>query len=274
MGSLVCALASYLDAKAHGGTWLVRMEDIDPPREQQGASTEILECLQRHHLHWDGDVLFQSTRAKAYSQTLNTLREHQLAYPCNCTRKRLAPLNGRYDGHCKHHTPAPPAALRLHLTRAAELGLSLEQHFEDGLQGPQQENLDHNGDFVIHRKDGLFAYQLAVVVDDIAQGISHIVRGSDLLDTTARQCALFEVLGKAPPNYSHIPVLNDANGNKLSKQNHAPAIDNGNVVDNLIRALQFLGFPCPTANDPETLLTWAQSHWLTVRESLKGKRHI
>lgn len=258
-GSLVCALASYLDAKRHGGKWLLRIEDIDPPREQPGAADAIKRTLEAHGLNWDGEVRYQSQRSDAYWDCLNQLKKLDLLYRCNCTRARLALLNGPYDGHCLRHSP--PAndlcALRLKVS-----DLQPEFHhiqntiqFIDGIQGIQQEDIAKvSGDFVIHRKDGLFAYQLAVVVDDIDQGITDVVRGDDLLDTTARQIFLYRILGKEPPRYSHIPVVKDEYGNKLSKQNHAPAVDDSKASQNIYAALHTLGFPVENPSSVEQLL--------------------
>lgn len=245
-GSLVCAVASYLHAKRNNGQWLVRIEDIDPPREQAGASDEILRCLEAHGLHWDGEVEYQSQRNDLYLTTLNWLKDEELTYPCACTRKRLTPLNGRYDGHCRVHPPSKktPAAIRLKTDNLPQafLNVPAQINFFDEVCGEISEDLTETcGDFVIHRKDGLFAYQLAVVVDDIAQNVSHVVRGQDLLDTTARQIFLYQLLRKPAPQFCHIPVVLDKNGNKLSKQNHAPALDNKNWKENLKKACAFLG---------------------------------
>lgn len=263
-GSLVCALASYLDAKTHNGIWLVRMEDIDPPREQQGAAANILATLQAHHLAWDEAVLYQSSRAETYRQHIKELLSRGLAYRCNCTRKRLAELGGRYDGHCLRSPPPAQAAaaIRLHLDACLQ-EVSSENGFIDLLQGEQANDLISGGDFIIHRKDGLFAYQLAVVVDDIEQGITQIVRGADLLETTAQQRLLFRLFGKVPPGYAHIPVLVDTSGNKLSKQNHAKAVNNATAFANLRSALELLGLPFPhgTAADIDDLLIWAIENW-------------
>ena len=258
-GSLVCALASYLDAKRHDGKWLLRIEDIDPPREQPGAADAIRRTLEVHGLCWDGEVRYQSQRSEAYWDCLNDLKKSRLIYPCNCTRARLTPLGGRYDGYCRRHPPAAnePCALRLKVT-----GLPAEfRHidnaieFVDRIQGIQKEDIARvSGDFVIHRKDGLFAYQLAVVVDDIDQGVTDIVRGDDLLDTTARQIFLYHILGKKPPRYAHIPVVKDQHGNKLSKQNHAPAIDDSVPANNLLAALTTLGYQTEYHPSPEQLL--------------------
>lgn len=267
-GSLVCALASYLDARANNGRWLVRIEDIDPPREQPGATDAILACLEHHHLFWDDEVVYQSRRSESYLETLRQLRDRSLSYRCNCTRKRLADLHGNYDGYClaRGIASSTPAAVRLDVLRSLAEISDLENpvSFIDGIQGEQLENLLTAGDYVIHRKDGLFAYQLAVVVDDIWQNITHVVRGADLLDTTARQILLFRLLGTPAPHYSHVPLVVDAQGNKLSKQNRAPAIDNARAGENLYLALRVLGLN-PAAKlqgaPPEYLIEWAASQW-------------
>lgn len=262
-GSLVCALASYLDAKQHGGKWLLRIEDIDPPREQPRAADSIKRTLEAHGLYWDGEVRYQSQRSEAYRECLRELQRLDLIYRCNCTRARLAPLNGRYDGHCRHHPPpaGEASALRLKVTDLPpafqHIGNRIE--FEDRICGLQIESINEiSGDFVIHRKDGLFAYQLAVVVDDIDQGVTDIVRGDDLLDTTARQIFLYRILSHTPPSYAHIPVIKDKHGNKLSKQNQAPAINNATPEDNLKRALTTLG----VATDP----------WCSINNALAKAR--
>ncbi len=268
-GSLVCALASYLDARARHGKWLVRIEDIDPPREPPGARAAILHCLDAHGLHWDGELVMQSQRHGAYRELLEKLLAEDLCYRCNCTRKRLASLGGVYDGHCRDRPPPPQeaAALRLKVANlpAAYGTVRDDIAFTDDIQGRQREHLAEScGDFVIHRKDGLFAYQLAVVVDDIAQKVTHIVRGIDLLETTARQIYLFRLLGQRTPRFAHIPVLVDADGQKLSKQNHAPAVDIQQPVANLCQALGYLGMTPPAdlrSASPAELLGWAVEHW-------------
>ncbi len=246
-GSLVCALASYLDAKQHGGRWLLRIEDIDPPREPPGAADAIKHTLEVHGLHWDGEVRYQSQRSAAYWECLHELKKLDLIYPCNCSRARLATLHGPYDGRCRRHPPSAgePCALRLKVTDLPDAFRQIRNRieFRDGIRGTQSEEIEKiSGDFVVHRRDGLFAYQLAVVVDDIDQGVTDVVRGDDLLDTTARQIFLYHILGKKPPSYAHIPVIRDEHGNKLSKQNHAPAIDNSAVKKNLYEALSVLGY--------------------------------
>lgn len=268
-GSLVCALASFLDARARGGKWLVRIEDIDPPREPKGARAGILHCLEAHELHWDGELWLQSSRHDAYRELLVWLEKEALVYRCNCTRRRLQSLGGTYDGYCRNHPPPPgqAAALRLKVADLPATHDSVGSHvaFTDDVQGRQREDLQQTcGDFVIHRKDGLFAYQLAVVADDIAQRMTHVVRGSDLLDTTARQIFLFRLLGQTPPRYSHIPVLVDQHGQKLSKQNHAAPVDSASPGDNLWRACHCLGLRPPATlrrAEPSELLVWATAHW-------------
>lgn len=247
-GSLVCALASYLDAKQHNGEWLVRMEDIDPPREEPEAQTKILCSLQAHGLFWDGDVLFQSQRSHAYQSTLKTLKNKNLTYSCTCTRKKLASLKGIYDRHCLEHptNTQQHAAIRLKTIQSLTNVSDLIQ-FNDLIKGLQSENIQKVcGDFSIHRKDGLFAYQLAVVIDDIEQGITHIVRGDDLLSSTSRQIYLTKTLGGSPPSYAHIPVILGHDGCKLSKQTHAPAINNDDAISNVIRALHALKVTIPS----------------------------
>jgi len=265
-GSLVCALASYLDAKHHGGKWLLRIEDIDPPREQPGAADAIKRTLEAHGLYWDGEVRYQSQRSDAYWECLSELKKLDLIYPCNCTRARLASLNGPYDGHCRRHPPTAgePCALRLKVNDLPERFHRIDNKikFRDRICGEQSEDIEKiSGDFVIHRKDGFFAYQLAVVVDDIDQGITDVVRGDDLLDTTARQIFLYRILGKTPPSYAHIPVIKDEQGNKLSKQNHAPAVDDSEPLSNLNAALGVLGLKQEKQNACSVLLEKSAKAW-------------
>jgi glutamyl-Q tRNA(Asp) synthetase len=249
-GSLVTALASYVDAKHHHGQWLVRMEDIDPPREEVGAKSRILETLRAHGLHWDGDIMYQSSRLTTYARVLSSLKP--MTYLCRCTRKRIEALNGVYDGHCLQN-PIPenstsPSATRINLQALAQDALFQAEHFDDLFQGSQHQTLYSDvGDFILQRKDGLFAYQLAVAIDDISQGITHIIRGSDLLPSTPRQRFLLLLLQQeqglnntALPIYGHIPVATNHLQQKLSKQHKAPAINNDNAFDNLCAALAFL----------------------------------
>ncbi len=240
-GSLVCAVASYLHAKTHHGKWLIRMEDIDPPREQPGAKQTILNSLSAHGLHSDAPVLYQSTRTEAYQATLNVLQRQGLTYPCNCTRKRIHQLPSGYDGHCLRSPPPPNSACAIRLDTT-----NVDSHgFEDALQGHIECTTLSDQDFILVRKDGLFAYQLAVVIDDHFQNITHVVRGIDLLETTGNQIALYKTLGYAIPKFAHLPVVVDHNGDKLSKQTHAPAIDDQRARKNVIDSFAFLSLPTP-----------------------------
>lgn len=234
-GSLIAALGSYLQARAQQGTWRVRIEDIDPPREVPGAADTILRQLDHYGLHWDGEVLWQSQRHEAYREVLNDLRQRGLSYYCTCTRARIQSIGGVYDGHCRLRNNGPEnAALRLWQHQPV-------LHFHDRLRGDlyADEALARE-DFIIHRRDGLFAYNLAVVVDDNFQGVTEIVRGADLIAPTVRQISLYQQLGWQPPDYVHLPLALNSDGNKLSKQNHAPPLPEGDPRPVLIRALQFL----------------------------------
>ncbi len=239
-GSLVAALASWLDARACGGRWLLRIEDLDAPRTEPGAAEDIVRTLGQLGLAWDGQVLYQSARLAAYRQALRKLEPR--TYWCACTRREIADsslglaADGAqiYPGTCRNGI-APgkqPRALRIEASGIVT--------FEDRVQGPQQQSLERDvGDFVLHRADGQFAYQLAVVVDDAEQGVTDVVRGADLLDSTPRQICLQRLLGYPTPRYLHIPAAVNAAGEKLSKQTGAAPIPSHNDV--LRRALAFLG---------------------------------
>jgi glutamyl-Q tRNA(Asp) synthetase len=265
-GSLVAAVGSYLDARHHGGEWLVRMEDLDPPREVPGAADDILRTLERYGLHWDGAVIYQSRRNAEYQLALEQLDANGRLYGCACTRKEIAdtarPGQGAdvYPGTCRNGLPdgRKVRALRVRVD-------STEVSFEDSLQGCTRQHLGREvGDFVVRRADQLVAYQLAVVVDDAAQQITHIVRGSDLLASTPRQLYLQRLLGLPTPAYLHLPVAINAAGDKLSKQTSAQAVDNADPVPVLLDALQFLQQDLPgSAGDMtlEDLLKWASERW-------------
>lgn len=261
-GSLLAALASYADARARQGQWLVRIEDLDPPREQPGASALILSTLEAFGFEWDGEVLYQSQRGEFYHDVIDQLLQQQLAYRCSCSRKQIFTRTGsiRYDGHClAQHLPRTGACA---IRARCEAGVI---RLQDAIQSTHHYDLARaHGDFVIQRRDGLFAYQLAVVVDDALQGISHVVRGSDLLDETPCQIQLQRYLGYAQPAYAHIPVATSASGQKLSKQTHAPALDALNPVPALLAALEFLGqHPPAELRDASAseLLRWSIEHW-------------
>ncbi len=258
-GSLTAALASYLDARSASGEWLVRIEDIDPPREQPGATSLILQALEAYGLHWDGDILYQHNRLPAYQEALDLLLQKQHAYPCTCTRKKLAQWLPTYPGFCREKTgtPSVPHAIRFN-------GEDQTLTFEDRIQNNQTFCLKELGDFIVFRKDGLFAYQLAVTVDDHFQGITDIVRGIDLIDSTPRQIALQQALDFPTPRYAHIPVITNESGDKLSKQNKADALPLTNPQPLLLQAMAALGLPIDAHVKNATLpdmLTWAVTVW-------------
>lgn len=265
-GSIVAAVGSYLQARSQGGEWLVRIEDIDPPRETPDAADTILHSLERLDLGWDGAVVYQSHRSEAYLAAIENLRRDGRLYACQCSRKDLAARHPPdaplliYDGYCRRAKPVitRPTALRL----IAEAGPVI---FEDRVRGPLGQNIAAEvGDFVILRADGLFAYQLAVVVDDAAQGITEIVRGADLLDNTPRQIYLQNLLGLPTPRYAHLPVALDPQGRKLSKQNGAASIDHVRPQQLIIQVLEFLGQRPPSELGDATLdelWRWAITFW-------------
>lgn len=265
-GSLVAAAGSYLEARTHGGAWLVRMEDLDPPREMPGAADDILSTLELYGFEWDGAVEYQSRRSTLYEATLERLKRQGQLYPCACTRKEIAEsavigIDGPiYPGTCSHGL-APGKEARTWRVRTNEEDIA----FEDAIQGGVSQNLSKEvGDFVLKRADGFCAYQLAVVVDDADQGITHVVRGSDLLDSTPSQIHLQRLLGYAQPHYSHLPVATNHAGEKLSKQTRATALPKDAPVRMLWQALAFLGqqpdSALQVASLPELWL-WAREHW-------------
>lgn len=258
-GSLIAAVGSYLQAKSRQGQWLVRMEDIDTPRMQTGAADGILRTLERYQLLWDGDVWVQSHRIDRYQQVLELLKQQQLTYACNCTRSRIQSLGQGYDGFCRDkQLTEGQLAWRLKAPATAT-------GFTDQLVGEVHIPVALAAeDYTLKRRDGLFAYQLVVVVDDMDQGITEVVRGADLIDLTTRQQALFQLLGAQAPAYLHLPLAVIEPGFKLSKQNHAPAVEFWPVSQTLAAVLRFLGHPPPAeliGADAEELLAWACSAW-------------
>jgi glutamyl-Q tRNA(Asp) synthetase len=256
-GSLVAALASWLDARAAAGRWLVRIEDLDKPRVLPGAAGDILRTLRALGLEWDGEVLYQGRREALYRDALERLRAH--TYWCGCSRREIADsslglaVDGAriYPGSCRAGLAPGRRARALRVSVPAE-----EIRFVDRLQGVQTQVLSRDvGDFVLQRADGLFAYQLAVVVDDAAQGVSDVVRGADLLDSTARQIHLQRLLGVPTPRYLHVPVAVNARGEKLSKQSGARAVDTGRRGAAIRAALRFLGQP-ETEQLEEAVRNW------------------
>ena len=262
-GSLLAAVASRLEAHCHGGRWLLRIEDIDPPREKPGAARRILEALERYGFEWDGPVIYQSRSEASHQKALKRLLAAGQAYPCGCSRRDLldapaGPLGRIYPGTCRNGSNASEFAIRVR-TDDSQTG------FVDRLQGAQHQRLEsESGDFVVLRRDGLIAYQLAVVVDDYEQGITDVVRGIDLMDSTPRQIWLQRLLGYPTPSYAHIPVATNAAGIKLSKNTGAPAVSLEAVEATLIAALKAL-----RQSPPDTLAgagiraiwDWSLAHW-------------
>ena len=258
-GSLVAALASYLDARSVGGRWLLRMEDLDPPREVTGAQAAILDTLERYGLHWDGELVRQSDRHGEYAALVQRLFDQGLAYACICSRKQLEGSGGIYPGHCRNVGHAGhDAAIRLRVPE-------LTYRFTDRVQGEYSQHLGKDvGDFVIRRRDGLYAYQLAVVLDDAWQSVNNVVRGADLLDSTPRQLYLQELLGFSQPRYLHVPLIIQPDGHKLGKSYRSPPLPGDQATPLLIRALRALGQPAPDEladASAEELLAWSARHW-------------
>ncbi|MDH4580458.1 tRNA glutamyl-Q(34) synthetase GluQRS [Pseudomonas sp. BN415] len=258
-GSLVAALASYLDARAVGGRWLLRMEDLDPPREVEGAQAAILHTLENYGFEWDGEMVRQSDRQEDYAKVIDRLYEMGLAYACTCSRKQLEGHQGIYPGFCRNaQHPQLDAAIRIRVPE-------LEYHFIDRVQGEYRQHLAREvGDFVIRRRDGLYAYQLAVVLDDAWQGITDIVRGADLLDSTPRQLYLQELLGFSQPRYLHVPLIIQPDGHKLGKSYRSPPLPADSAGPLLVRALRALGQEPPAEladNHPRDVLDWGIAHW-------------
>ena len=258
-GSLVAAVGSYLDAKANQGKWLVRIEDIDTTRVVKGAATDILNTLDAYNLNWDENVVYQTQRLTIYQDAVHSLSQQQLVYACQCSRKQIKALGGIYQGQCKHsQLNGQGHALRLSQCHATV-------DYNDLIQGHIDVDpaLAHE-DYIIKRSDGLFAYQLVVVIDDIEQGINRIVRGADLIEPTARQISLFKQLNCPIPEFAHLPLAVAKPGFKLSKQNYAPAICKQNPKPTLIAVFKFLGLPIHEQLMDltcEQLLAWGVAHF-------------
>ena len=268
-GSLVSALASYLDAKANNGLWLLRIEDLDPPREPAGAANRIIQQLESLGLAWDDEVLFQSKRIDAYDSALMKLATEGLCFHCACSRRDVKNMKGGYSGKCRSNGLSA-RELQYPIKKQHSTSIRIRTDlkkvgFEDAILGPFSSQLSESGgDFIIRRKDGMIAYQLAVVIDDAWQGVTNIVRGTDLLSSTPKQRYLQTVLGLAQPTYAHIPIVTDTNGTKLSKQAFARAIDTEDAFPLLFRALLLLGQRPPErqfSQSPNSLLSWAIEHW-------------
>jgi glutamyl-Q tRNA(Asp) synthetase len=261
-GSLIAALGRCLDARANNGKWLLRIDDIDPPREFPGATGGILRTLEEFGFEWDGAVLLQSTRHEAYRTALQQLQNGGLAFFCTCSRKQIAEEGDTvYPGTCRRHTGTPAGQqysirLRVDADKTA---------FNDLVQGTCAQNLRAEiGDFVLRRRDGFYSYHLACSLDDAWQNVTHVVRGADLLDSTPRQIYLQQLLSLPTPRYAHLPVATNASGQKLSKQNLARALDTGHRVQLLWDALQFLGQEPPQdlkTADLKSTWEWARTNW-------------
>ena len=274
-GSLVAAVASYLQAASQAGTWLVRMDDLDPPREQAGASDSILQALDIHGFEYPAPV-YQSNRLDRYTEVLEQLLSSGVAYPCACSRKQIHATAsfGRagaiYPGTCRGGLPpgvTNPLAVRLRTDNQ-------EVQFSDGLQGPQTCRIESEiGDFLLRRGDGLISYHLAAVIDDAEQAVTEVVRGTDLLDSSFPQVFLQRALGLPQPAYMHIPVVLNARGQKLSKQTHAAPINQEYPVRNIFKCLLFLEQNPPSSLQSaklDELWAWARQHWNPAR--LAGQR--
>jgi glutamyl-Q tRNA(Asp) synthetase len=270
-GSLLAALASYLDAKSHHGQWLIRIEDIDPPREMLGATDLILKTLDTYGLFSDQNIIYQSQRSDVYQYALDQLIQQKSVFPCTCSRKQLADRAGIHFGNClslAQESASQPFAWRFDSQHATPNPQS-HASFYDHLQGDFSQSIaDSIGDFVVRRKDQLWAYQLAMVVDDFQQGITHVVRGIDLIDSTLRQNMLQHALNYPVPEYAHIPVACADNGQKLSKQNLAPGLDLDNPQDSIWRALSWLR-QNPSENlrtaSVKEMLSWGVAHWQPLK---------
>lgn len=254
-GSLITAIASYCDARVHQGQWLVRIEDTDIPRIYPGSEAHILACIDAFGFQPDGDILFQRDRLDLYENVLEQLKAQNLIYACQCTRKMLG-SNAIYLGTCRPlDLPFLDQAIRVKVKDQLIC-------FDDRLQGTQCSNLAHDlGDFVLKRRDGIINYQLAVVVDDYLQGITHVVRGADLLDNTQRQIWLGELLGYPRLHYMHLPLAMNAQGQKLSKQNMAAALDLSKASEYIQQALAALHQPAVDLDTPDRMLKQAATQW-------------
>ncbi len=261
-GSLVAALGSFLSVRALGGEWLLRIDDIDPPRNVPGAADDILRTLENYHLFWDGPVFYQSQRFEAYAAALTQLAATGHSYPCGCTRREINAVSSshHYPGTCRNGLPPGREARSLRIYCGKQTLC-----FNDALQGRQCRQLDSDvGDFIVRRADGFYAYHLATALDDAFQRITEVVRGADLLDATFAQLYLQQLLDLPRPTYLHLPVAVTTAGKKLSKQAHARPIDDSPPGAALGRALTFLGQPLPKTLHgaaPGELLEWAVAHW-------------
>jgi glutamyl-Q tRNA(Asp) synthetase len=259
LGSLYAAVASYLDARAHRGRWLLRIEDLDRPREVAGSAAGIVRTLQEFGFRWDGELVRQSDRSELYGAALHSLQARGLTFECSCSRLQLED-ESRYPGACRTRPQSAgvPTATRLRV----EPGLI---QFRDRIQGVYRQDVSAAaGDVIVKRRDRIYAYLLAVVVDDAEQGVTHVVRGADLLDNTARQIHLQRCLGLATPEYAHVPVLTEPDDAKLAKSRRSVSLEAQRALPQLLAVFSFLGLRPPRSLDRSTVADaweWAVAHW-------------
>ena len=256
----MAAVGSFLDARSHGGRWLVRMEDLDRARVVPGSADEILRTLERFDLLWDGEVEYQSRRTPLYAQALESLRAAGRTFECSCSRRELGTEDSGYPGTCRGGPRRPgDTATRFRIDERETVA------FDDRFQGPIALVMGKLGDVIVRRRDGVFAYQLAVVVDDALQGVTDVVRGADLLESTGWQIALQRAMRLQTPRYAHLPLLLERNtGGKLSKSRRSAALDTGQAGAAMLSVLRLLGCPPPAelaGATPATLLEWATRCW-------------
>ena len=263
MGSLVTALGSFLDARSHEGEWYLRFDDIDPPRHDKSSFGSIPLCLERHGLTWDGPIIFQSQRREAHEDTLSKLRSGGHLFDCLCTRATLGEL-GACVSHCRDRKDIE-GSVRFHVPNDAPDRIN--DLFLD-----EQRASARPSNFIVKRRDGLIAYQLATAIDDLDEGYTHVIRGADLVESSLRQMMLHQALGRPSPEYGHLPIVTDQSGNKLSKQTGAQAIDTDTPNTNLRRALAFLGQPTPPEDMDcvDDLLHHATTNWRRNALNLKN----
>ena len=259
LGSLLAAVGSFIDARSRGGRWLVRIEDLDPARVVPGSADEILRTLEAFGLLWDGDIAYQSRRTHLYGEALESLRAAGRTFECSCSRRELSGEDTGYPGTCRAGARRPgDTALRFRIDETETVT------FEDRFQGPIALAMGKLGDVIVRRRDAVFAYQLAVVTDDALQGVSDVVRGADLLESTGWQIALQRALALRTPHYAHLPLLLERTGGKLAKSRRSAALDTGRAVATLLDVLLLLGLSPPAelaGTTPATLLEWATASW-------------
>jgi glutamyl-Q tRNA(Asp) synthetase len=270
LGSLLAAIGSFLDARSHGGRWLVRMEDLDQARVVPGSADGILRALETFGLLWDGEVAYQSRRTALYAEALESLRAGGFTFECSCSRRELATEDSGYPGTCREGPRRPGAtAMRFRVDETQTIV------FDDHFQGPIALAMGKLGDVIVRRRDGVFPYQLAVVVDDALQGISDVVRGADLLESTGWQIALQRALRLRTPGYAHLPLLLERTGEKLSKSRRSVALDMRRAGGEMLNALRLLGLSPPAelaGAAPATLLRWGTACWHELPRPLGRER--